>query len=407
MSFKASREVKIVSVSTAILWFGWGFGESLIPIFLYQFANSYAETGLLKSILDIIALLVTPIIGYYADKISIKKMMLAGTVLYFLVAINYYFAGALAMAIFIVIARVLNGLSWPLTCVSRESYICKYTPHRYMARAFGFFDTLGVMTWIVAVCLSLFLVNRLAIHQLLLLVAPAAVISLIIAFFLPNDTKLKKIKPIKFNLRPYQETIKEIWRWPVKLRTVILSSFLISFVSSAFFFFIPIEVWKEESSLQQVIILAIFYSLPEACGNLLGWVIDKVKVNRSLIVSLCGLIAAIIGSIFWTNFLWRLSALILVGIFIETIALCRRQLIADFNVKNNFLLWKTHYSFGSISAVLDEITNLGGFAGIILIGLLSDLAGWVVSLGLLAAITILVFGIFVKKKIISKNNIIE
>lgn len=407
MSFKVSREVKLVSISTAVLWFGWGFGEALIPIFLYQFASSYAETGLLKSILDIVALLVTPIIGYYADKISIKKMMLVGTVLYFLIAINYYFAGALAMAIFVVIARALNGLAWPLTCVSRESYICKYTPHRYMARAFGFFDTLGVMTWIVAVCLSLFLVNKLAIHQLLLLIAPAALISIIIAFFLPNDTKLKKIKPIRFNLRPYQETIKEILRWPVKLRALILSSFLISFVSGAFFFFIPIEVWKEESSLQQVIILAIFYSLPEACGNLLGWVIDRVKVNRSLIFSLFGLIAVIVGSILWTSFLWRLSALILVGIFIETIALCRHQLIADFNVKNNFLLWKTHYSFGSISAVLEEISGLGGFAGIILIGVLSDLAGWAVSLGLLAAILVLVFGIFVKKKIISNNNIIE
>jgi len=402
MSFRISKEVKIVSWSTAVLWFGWGFGEALIPVFLYQFAHSYAETGLLKSVLDITALLITPIIGYYADKISIKKMMLIGISLYFLIAINYYLAGALAVAVFIVIARVLNGVSWPLTCVSRESYICKYTPQKHMARAFGYFDTLGVLSWVIAVCLSLFLVQRFAIHQLLFLIAPAALISFIIACFLPDHTKLKKIKPLKFNFRPYREIIKEIFCWPTKLRTLMLSSFLISFVSSAFFFFLPIEVWKTNSDLKQIIILAIFYSLPEASGNLLGWMIDRLRVNRSLVISFVGIIAVIVASIFLTSFLWRLAALILVGIFIETISLSRRQLIADFNVKNNFLVLKTHYSFGGISAILDEITSLGSFAGIIIVGALVDLVSWSVALWFLVAVLILVLGIFLQKKIISR-----
>jgi len=402
MSFKVSREVKIVSWSTAVLWFGWGFGESLIPIFLFQFAHSYAETGLLKSVLDVTTLLVTPVIGYYADKISIKKMMLVGIALYFLVALNYFFAGALAVTLFIIIARILNGIAWPLTCTSRESYICKYTPRRYMARAFGYFDTVGILSWIIAVCLSLFLVQKFAIHQLLFLIAPAAVISFAIALFLPNDTKLKKIKALKFSFLPYRETIKEIKHWPTKLRILILSSFLISLVSSAFFFFIPIEVWKSDSDLKQIIILAIFYSLPEAAGNLLGWVIDKIKVDRSLILSFLGSIIVIVASIFWSSFLWRLSALILVGIFIETIALARRQLIADFNIKNNFLFAKTHFSFGGISAILDEITSMGSFAGIILAGALIDLISFSAALWFLAAVLIVVVVIFVKNKIISR-----
>jgi len=402
MGFRISREAKIVSWSTAVLWFGWGFGESLIPVFLYQFTNSYVETGLLKSVFDITALLVTPIIGYYSSKISIKKMMLIGIVLYFLIAVNYYLAGALAIALFIVIARILNGISWPLTCISRESYLCKYTPQKYMARVFGYFDTLGVLAWVVAVVISLFLVQKFAIHQLLFLIAPAAIISLIIAWFLPNDVKLKKIKPLKFNFRPYRESIKEVFRWPVKLRVVILTSFLISLVSSAFFFFIPIEVWKADSDLRQIIILAIFYSLPEASGNLLGWMIDRLKVSRSLIFSLLGAIIVITASIFWASFLWRLTALILVGIFMETISLSRRQLIADFNIKNNFLVSKTRYSFGGISAILDEITTVGSFAGIVLAGALIDLVSWSTALWFLAAVLVFVLGIFVKKKIINQ-----
>lgn len=405
MSFRISREVKIVSWSTAVLWFGWGFGESLIPVFLYQFSNSYAETGLLKSAFDITALLVTPIIGYYADKISIKKMMLVGVGLYFLIALNYYLAGVFACVLFIVFARILNGFSWPLTCISRESYICKYTPENKMARAFGYFDTLGILAWVSAVSLSLFLVSKFEIYQLLLLIAPAAVISFVIALFLPNGTKLKKIKSLRFNLKPYKEVIKEVLSWPLKLRTVVLSSFLISFVSSAFFFFIPIEVWKANSDLKQIIILAIFYSLPEASGNLLGWVIDRIKINKSLVISFIGIFMVFVCSIFLNSFLWRLSALILVGIFIETIALSRRQLIADFNIKNNFIVVKTRYSFGGISAVLDEITSMGGFIGIILIGIIIDSGNWPTALVLMSLVLFFVLGVFIKNNIINKNNL--
>ena len=402
MSFRVSREVKIVSWSTAVLWFGWGFGESLIPVFLYQFAHGYAEAGLLRSVLDVTALLATPIIGYYADKISIKKMMLIGIGLYFLIAVNYYLAGALAVVLFVIIARILNGISWPLTCISRESYIYKYTPPRKTARAFGFFDTLGITAWLAAVCLSLFLVKKLAIHQLLFLIAPAAVIAFIIACFLPDHTKLQKIKPLKLNFLPYWEIIREIGRWPVKLRTLILSGFLISFVSSAFFFFIPIAVWKTDSDLKQIIILAIFYSLPNASGNILGWVVDKIKVSRSLIFSLLGSIMIIIGSIFWTSFLWRLAALVVIGIFMETISLAQRQLVSDFNVKTDFWAWKIRYSFGGISAIMDEIASLGSLIGIIIAGALIDLVSWSAALSFLAVALLFVLGIFLKKKIIGR-----
>lgn len=405
MRFKIPREVKIVSWSTAILWFGWGFGEALIPVFLYQFSNSYAETGLLKSAFDIVALLVTPVIGYYADKISIKKMMLVGIGLYFLVSFSYFLAGTLACALFVVFARVLNGISWPLTCTSRESYICKYTPENKMTRAFGYFDTLGNLAWVLAVCLSLFLVSKLAIHQLLLLIAPAAVLSFIVALFLPNGTKLKKIKRVRFSLAPYKESVKEVLRWPLKLRTVVLSGFLVSFVSSAFFFFIPIEVWKNDSDLKQIIILAIFYSLPEVFGDLLGWVIDRIKVGKSLVISFAGIFVILVCSIFFNSFLWRLSALILVGIFAETISLAQRQLIADFNVKNNLIITKTRYSFGGINAILDEITSMGGFIGIILIGIIIDSGNWPTALALMALILIYVFGVFIRNNIIDKKNI--
>ena len=45
---------KLVILATSIRWFGWGLFEALLPIFLFQFANTYAETGLLSSIYNIL-----------------------------------------------------------------------------------------------------------------------------------------------------------------------------------------------------------------------------------------------------------------------------------------------------------------------------------------------------------------
>jgi len=271
-----------------------------------------------------------------------------------------------------------------------------------MARTFGYFDTLSVVAWIIAVCLSLFLVDRFAIHQLLLLIAPAALMAFIIIWFLPSDRKAKRSRRPGFNWLPYQEVLKEIGRWPTRLRTLILSSFLISFVSAAFFFYIPIEVWKTGSDLKQVIILAIFFGLPEALGNPLGWLVNKLGVGRSLIISFIGTALVISSTIFWSSFLWRLAAVTLVGIFIEIISLSRRQLISDINTKPGSL-GKIPWGFGKINAVLGEVISLGGMLGVVVIGILINFIGWAAALIFLTLVIISVFVLFLKKGLIRKT----
>jgi len=394
-----TREVKLVSWSTAILWFGWGFGETLIPIFLYQFASGYLEAGLLKSIYEIAALLLLPIAGYFANKVSVKKFLIIAIILYFLVSINYFLAGLMACVWFIVIARVLDGIAWPLACISRESYIFHYTAKSKIARAFGYFDTVSILGWTLSVAASFFLVAHFEIHELLLFIAPASIISLIVVLFLPSR-KPKTVRKLKFNFKAYGAMFKELRSWPKRLRTLIISSFLISFVWGSFFFFIPIEVWQADSDLKKIILLAVFYSLPGIFATFIGKGIDVIRANRGLLFSLLGLIIVILLSVTWVGYGWRLIALLLVGIFVEAVSLSRRQLMANFNVEDNFVLAKSRFNVEEMNAVLEEVISLGGFAGIIMVGFLVDFINLEFALSILAFILIFVLVLFFKNKVI-------
>jgi len=90
--------IKLLAWARTARWVGWGFGESLIPIFLFAFSASYAETGLLSSVFEISLLISLPIVGMLADRMSAKVLIIAGLVLYPLVGASYFLAGATGVA---------------------------------------------------------------------------------------------------------------------------------------------------------------------------------------------------------------------------------------------------------------------------------------------------------------------
>ena len=45
--------IRLITKVTSIRWFGWGFAETLIPVLLFSYGNSFAEAGLLKASVDI------------------------------------------------------------------------------------------------------------------------------------------------------------------------------------------------------------------------------------------------------------------------------------------------------------------------------------------------------------------
>ncbi len=153
------RGVRMLTIATAVYWIGWGFAESLIPILLYSFSNTFAQAGLLRSAFDVTLILSLPLIGMAADRMRATTLVLIGLFLYLFVGTGYFLAGVTGFAVFIVLARLLNGVSYGLVSVGRETYFRRHTPASKIATVFGYLDTISNFWWIIAAVMGIFLIK--------------------------------------------------------------------------------------------------------------------------------------------------------------------------------------------------------------------------------------------------------
>ncbi len=331
---KIPKEIRIIALFTSILYLGRWFFEAYLPIFLSSFANTHAETGMLKSIYDVIFFLVAPIAWYFADRISAKKIILLWLCCYPLISLSYFFAGITYLAIFIVIARIINGFAYGTIAASRQKLMYQFWEWE-IGKSMWFFDSMTNRTWIIWVFISMILVRRVPIHMLALAIIPASVVAFFVAKRLPDTKKVSK--HISLNFRIYLDIFKNIKRRDPKLRKLIFLWILITMVSASFYFFIPIEVYSQWHSLLEIWLLTICFTLPESLGLLFGRKID-VDHGRWFIRSCVAIIITLVLSLFMKYFVWYILAGILIGVAIEIMELERHKLIAA--LWNNGNYWE-------------------------------------------------------------------
>src|SRR3972149_5416719 len=177
-SYKIPKGIKIITWATTIRWVGWGFFESLLPVFMFSFANSFAETGFFKSVYYIFFLIAAPLAGILADRISTKVIILLGLAVYPLISLSYFWAGVSGMAVFIVIARALNGIGLAFDSVGRSTYFRLHSPKDKIATTIGYFDVITTIFWILAVLSSLYLIKIFEVHKLALAILPTTFIAI-------------------------------------------------------------------------------------------------------------------------------------------------------------------------------------------------------------------------------------
>ncbi|MDE1875153.1 MAG: MFS transporter, partial [Patescibacteria group bacterium] len=243
--------VRVMAWMRAVRWIGWGLGETLIPVFIIAFSKTFAEAGLFSSTVEIASLVSLPIIGLWADKISAKRLILVSLLLYPLVGVSYFFAGALGMALFVVIARLSNGFIWELENIGIETYYRRLVDRDHIATSFGYVDTWAHVAWIGAALVGMLLVAYVPIYVLLFGIAPFALIAYFIARRAPGDAPESAAEEKKISLiGSYGRAISEWRTWNGHLQLLGILVFFSSIVSSLMYFFVPIDAYLDGANLQ-------------------------------------------------------------------------------------------------------------------------------------------------------------
>jgi len=360
--------VRIFTWVRAIRWVGWGFGESLLPVFILMFSKTFAEMGLFSSAVDITSLICLPIIGLWADKVSAKRLILLSLFLYPLVGIGYFLAGVLGMAAFVVFARVANGVTWELENVGIETYYRRTADVSRMASSFGYLDMWSHVAWIVAALVGMGLVFFMPIHYLLLGIVPFSIVAYIIALRAPNDKVRSSVETEKVSLlRSYGKTVSEWRTWSAQLWLLGALVLFSAVVSSLMYFFVPIDAYQTGANLPMVVLITIFGSIPALFGYKIGRIADT-KNNYALVaIGLIGVAVVSLGLFVFPYYWFKLVAILLMGVILEMFWVVESNLITTLGPAE---------TYGRRGGAFEIIVVLGDLVAPLILGISLDIIGF-------------------------------
>ncbi len=386
------KGIRTLTLSTSIRWFGWGLGDAFIPIFLLLFSKNFLETGLLVSVYYIVFFMFLPVAGFLADSIKAKKMILAAMIVYVFIGLGYFIAGLTGAVAFVIIAMGLNGISYSLDEVGRESYFIRHSPKKKISSIFGHFDFITNVGWIVAVFIGFALVKyaNFQIYELLFLIAPTSLISFFVVLRLRE--KNKKKKRIKFSVKKaYLKTFKEVKNFGTGLKVIAFLSFVFGILSSIIYYFVPISSYISGNGLVSAAFLALIYTLPYLLGNYLGKIADKRK-EKTYFIGISFLIFLFVLLGFSTDYAILLGIMFFSSAIFELIYLTNKGMITRIAEREHI---------GEVDGSLNGIAALGAVVGPILFGFLVDIIG--LSFSYLSMISLLAAALLVLAK--EKNNL--
>jgi MFS family permease len=316
-----------------------------------------------------------------ADRVPSRNLIVVGLLLYPFVGLSYFLAGIGGLAFFIVIARLLNGAAYALDSVGRETYIRMHVPSGSVSEAFGYFETLTNIWWIVALFAGMVLIRFVKVYQLFLAIVPTSLIALWLVYRVDHRDHHEHLGS------GFQKVIHggilegmwaEIGTWGYGHRLLAGVTFLLGALETLGELFIPIYAYTRGVGLVKVIAITAAFALPGVFGRWLGSIADRER-GTAIIWGL-GLIAGLLTILSAApTYSSQLVSALGIGFVLELVALTRDGVLTR-------LTKAEHY--GRVSSAFESVSELGSLAGPMLFGLLIDRIGAPSSFLTIAVITL-------------------
>lgn len=358
--------VRLFMWSRLVRWLGWGFGEALIPVFIFSMSVSYAEAGLMGAIYSLALVLALPIVGALADRMSAKTLILAGLLAYPLVGLGYFLAGVTGVAAFIILARGINGITWALEGTGIDTYYRRTTNRACLSSSFGYIETWANLGWIGAALAGIFLIEYVPIHWLLLMVAPFALFALPIALKAPADSPRMGQSPFS-GLALYAAAFGELRGWNIHLHALAVLVLFMGAVATMVGFFIPIDAYVAGADLKMVILLGIVATVPMLFGYPLGRFADRYNKYVLLAFALIATALIMVALALFPQYWVKLVASFLLGVLIELLVVVGKAMVTTLGSEE---------TYGLRGSLFESISTLGKLAAPLLIGISLDTLGF-------------------------------
>lgn len=149
-----------------------------IPIYLSRSGSTEVEIGILIGALGISSLVLRPMVGKTLSKISEKKFMLGGAILFAVTSIAYVFAPPFWPFLLV---RIFQGIGTAFFFTASIAYITNITPEAYRGQSLGYFFLSFNISMALAPIIGMFLINQFSFDILFSVCTALSLCSLFIA----------------------------------------------------------------------------------------------------------------------------------------------------------------------------------------------------------------------------------
>lgn len=271
MTEQGRTNVKVIFALTLIHFTGdfyVSFIGPLLPVFVEKYALSLAQVGLITGVMRMLAFIVQPGVGYFADRYPSRIFIIGGPFLSILFIALVGWAGSFwVLLLFVAIGSIGSSMFHPSTAGMISNYA-----GRHFGLSMSFFNMGGTFAFGVGPLFIAWIVSRWGLEATLWTAIPGLAVMVLLFRITP--------RPLGEGLRgqgffgAVREAFGEAWK-PVLLIWVVMV--LRTFVAQSFLTFVPILYVREGHSLVSIgLVISLFTVAGAMSGLLSGHLSDRI-----------------------------------------------------------------------------------------------------------------------------------
>lgn len=357
--------IRVISFATAIRWFGWGMVNPLVPVFLFAAIGSYALSGIVDSMGRFVFVLLLPLAGRLADRMDLKKFLIAGLIFFVFDGFGYFIGGLTGAVAWIFFANILDGAGVLSDVIGRSTYVRRYAPAARVSTIFGFSNLVINAGYIAGIVASVFLANVWHIAWIFFALVPTTLIALAMyARYLKKEPALPEEETGSF-WRNYLSSWRDAVTWNADVKVLAALALFLSVLDAVGVFIIPIFAHLQGADLGRVALIGAVFNLPWLFAEPLGRLADHWR-EKTVPWGMAAIALTLAAFAVFTGYVSQLVLVLVLEIFIILTGLAIEG-IATHRVPPE--------RFGRISAVIEGVKDFGKFLGPLLLGIALDLSG--------------------------------
>ncbi|MBB6623384.1 MFS transporter [Clostridium gasigenes] len=362
-----------LTITALLLFSGFYLLMPTLPMFIKELGGSESQVGFIVGVFTISAVIIRPIIGGLMDKYGRRVFIISGLLFF---AITMYFYNWVLGIAFLVVLRILHGVSWAMATTSIGTAVTDVIPQSRRGEGMGWYGLSMTLGMALGPILGLWVAKSYSFNYLFLLCTVLAIIAFILAF----STKIPVIKHTQKSTISFFEK---------DLLPMAIVTFFLSITFGGITTFLPLFAAKIQVNVGTFFL--VYAATLAVIRPITGKISDKYGEAVIIIPALFTLIIALLVLTFTNGIVGLVITAILYGIGFGS---------AQPALQVAILKLAKPEKIGVANATFFTAFDLGIGFGSIILGFVLQLIGYkllFIVCAISAFISLLIFIFFVKK----------